>query len=81
MIVLISPVDLAAWRDNRNIGEPEVCRRVLQEGGFDADQLLQDTEKEHVKKLLFANTSRYIHDKTTISIQLMCSCLRHIVHE
>jgi 2-hydroxychromene-2-carboxylate isomerase len=59
---LIRTLYLAAWRDNRNIGEPEVCRRVLQEGGFNADQLLQDTEKEHVKKLLFANTSRAVSE-------------------
>ena len=51
--------DLAAWRDNRNIGEHEVCRSVLEEAGFDAESLLQKASSEPVKKLLFANTSRY----------------------
>ena len=53
-------VDLAAWRDNKNIGDSDVCHRVLQEAGFDADRLLRDASSEPVKKQLFANTSRYI---------------------
>jgi 2-hydroxychromene-2-carboxylate isomerase len=59
---LIRALYLAAWRDNRNIGDGEVCRAVLQEAGFDADRLLHEASSDPVKKLLFANTSRAVSE-------------------
>ena len=51
-------VVLAAWRDNRNIGEKEVCHSVLREGRFDAEQLLQEASQDRVKTILSVNTAR-----------------------
>ncbi|CAI8052783.1 2-hydroxychromene-2-carboxylate isomerase [Geodia barretti] len=59
---IIQTLYLAAWRDNKNIGDSDVCHRVLQEAGFDADRLLCDASSEPVKKQLFANTSRAVSD-------------------
>ena len=54
----LSPPDLAAWRDNKDIGQKEVCREVLLSGGFDAEHLMEEANTDPVKKLLFENTSR-----------------------
>ena len=55
---MLYAADLAAWRDNKNIGEKNTCRNVLQDAGFDAEHLLQAAEQDPVKKQLFTNTSR-----------------------
>ena len=54
----LSPPDLAAWRDNKDIGQKEVCHEVLLSGGFDAEHLMEEANTDPVKKLLFENTSR-----------------------
>lgn len=55
-------LDLAAWRDNINIGEKDVCHTLLQEAGFNADHLIHQATTDTIKKQLFTNTSRAVNE-------------------
>lgn len=46
----------AAWAEDQNIGDPQVCAGVLREAGFDADALLAAAETPEIKAALRANT-------------------------
>jgi len=50
----------AAWVDNKNIGEESVVKELLQNGGFDANTLLQKSQLESVKNKLKENTDKAI---------------------
>lgn len=47
----------ALWADDRNIGEPEVCRAVLDEAGLDGAAILARTQDPAIKQQLKDNTS------------------------
>lgn len=44
------------WQAEQNLGDEEILRSWLQDGGLDADQLLQMTADQSVKDELVANT-------------------------
>ncbi|MEC8425263.1 MAG: DsbA family protein, partial [Myxococcota bacterium] len=46
----------ALWADDRNIGEPEVCRAVLDEAGLDGAAISARTQEPAVKQMLRDNT-------------------------
>ena len=46
----------ALWVDDRNIGEPDVCRAVLDEAGLDGAAILARTQETAVKEQLKFNT-------------------------
>ena len=48
----------AAWVEDRDIGQPEVLHRVLDEAGFDGAALLERTRDPAIKQQLFTNTAR-----------------------
>ena len=52
----IRPMYEAAWRDDRNLGDPAVLQAVLDEAGFDGGALLARTGSE-VKAALKASTT------------------------
>lgn len=47
----------ALWADDRNIGEPEVCRAVLDEAGLDGAVIIARTQEPAFKQMLKDNTS------------------------
>ena len=47
----------ALWADDRNIGEPDVCRAVLDEAGLDGAAILAQTQDPALKQRLKDNTS------------------------
>ena len=46
----------ALWADDRNIGEPEVCRAVLDAAGLDGAAILARTQEPAIKQQLKDNT-------------------------
>lgn len=48
----------ALWVDDRDIGDPDVCRAVLDEAGLDGAGILARTESPDIKARLRENTSR-----------------------
>ncbi|XP_065911815.1 uncharacterized protein [Dysidea avara] len=50
----------AAWRDNKNIGDENVLREVLQHGGFDVNHLIKKANAPSVKEQLKENTKRAV---------------------
>jgi len=48
----------AAWAEDRDIGNPEVLREVLDAAGFDADALIAGTQDPAIKDRLRRNTAR-----------------------
>jgi 2-hydroxychromene-2-carboxylate isomerase len=53
----IRPMYEAAWRDDRNLGDPVVLQAVLDEAGFDGGALLARTGDPEVKAALKASTT------------------------
>jgi 2-hydroxychromene-2-carboxylate isomerase len=51
---------LAMWADGENLGDPEVCTRVLGEAGVDAQALFAAAGTEDVKQALRATTDEAI---------------------
>jgi 2-hydroxychromene-2-carboxylate isomerase len=52
-----APLYHALWAQDRNIGEPEVCRAVLDEAGLDGAAILARTQEPAIKQQLKDNTS------------------------
>ncbi|XP_028403916.1 uncharacterized protein LOC114526489 isoform X2 [Dendronephthya gigantea] len=50
----------AAWVDDKNIGDEEIVREILQSAGYDADELLNKAHRQDIKDQLRANTDRAI---------------------
>ncbi|MCB9688868.1 MAG: 2-hydroxychromene-2-carboxylate isomerase [Alphaproteobacteria bacterium] len=50
----------AAWAEDRDVGQPDVLRGVLDDAGFDGAALIEATERPEVKAALRANTERAI---------------------
>jgi len=48
----------AAWEKDRDIGDPEVLRDVLDAGGFPGETLIEQTQDPQIKAQLRANTER-----------------------
>lgn len=52
----IHPIYRALWADDRDIGQPAVLRRVLDDAGLDGAALIEAADAEPVKAALRANT-------------------------
>ena len=50
----------ATWVEDRNIGDPEVLRAVLDDAGFDGEALVAGTQDPQIKARLIANTTRAV---------------------
>ncbi|XP_031557502.1 uncharacterized protein LOC116294112 isoform X2 [Actinia tenebrosa] len=50
----------AGWRYDKNIGEKKVLREVLLDAGFNADHLIEQTQRQDIKDKLRANTERAV---------------------
>ncbi len=48
----------AAWAEDRNIGDPEILRAVLDDAGFDGAAILEGTQAPTIKQQLFENSAR-----------------------
>jgi 2-hydroxychromene-2-carboxylate isomerase len=57
---VIPAVYSAAWRDDKNIGDPEVLAAVLASAGFDAKALIAAADTAEVKDTLRRNTEAAI---------------------
>jgi 2-hydroxychromene-2-carboxylate isomerase len=57
---VIPAIYSAAWRDDKNIGDPEVLTAVLSGAGFDAKALIAAADTAEVKDCLRRNTEAAI---------------------
>ncbi len=57
---VIDAIFAAAWKDNLNIGSPEILSTVLVKAGFDAKKILEQADDTHIKEQLKQNTDEAI---------------------
>ncbi len=52
----------AVWRDNKNMGDPEVVAQVFAEAGFDTEAIGASMQDPEIKKQLFAVTAEAVEN-------------------
>lgn len=57
---LLEALYTAIWVDGKNLGEVEVVSNVLQQAGFDPQQMLEQTQQPEIKESLIQTTTEAV---------------------